>query len=268
MKTIYQYLAVAFLAFAFGACSEEEVSTFNSERGVNFVIYNAYYDSYEDDYENLESEYNFYTDYSTQASMTLQPCSVQVGVQLEGTFSDQPVRIKVKAEAVEGYETPEVTLPEEIIIPANEYQANFTVLCSQPKEYEKEYKVKLVFDYANSDVVAGTKERQEYIVTVSDQTLWEDMYVENAEGWSSTYSSTLGAYGPVKIRYIFMIMAKNYQESYNSVRVTYLYTKSGGNYNMWYGFLGIMDLMEEDLAAYNATLASPLCEPDGTPVAF
>ena len=54
-----------------------------------------------------------------------------------------------------------------------------------------------MFDYANSDVVAGTKERQKVKVTVKDVTDWGGMYVSDEDEWNAYYSDVLGKYGPM-----------------------------------------------------------------------
>lgn len=268
MKKLFNYMMFMSLLLAFSACEEEEVMTFDAERGVNFVNYNASYNEYTDDYERLKAEYNFYEQYAKEASMVLQPCTLYVGLQLEGNFSDKPIKVKIKSEPVEGFEMPDVTLPEEVVIEAGAYQANFPVVCSQPKDYEKEYKVKLSIDYSNSDVVAGTKERQSYEISISDKTNFEDMYVANEEEWNASYAEYLGNYGGTKVRFIFADFASYGPEyGYSFVCTTYRYTQIGGYYE-WYGFYNYGYYVWEDLATYNATHDTPLCEPDGTPVEF
>lgn len=272
MKTIFNYITILSLLFAFVGCTEEEVMTFDGERGVNFVVYDAGYDKYTDDYENLVSEHNFITDYSTSKAMELDPYQIAIGVQLEGTYSEQPIRIKVKAEAVEGYEMAEVELPEEIIIEPGEYQANFVVACKQPLTYNKEYKTKLVFDYANSDVVAGTKERQAYIITAVDKAIWEDMYLESLEDWNQKISPYLGTAGEVKIRFIYAALARHIywgSQNYSYVMVNEsFYWAYGVNRPSW-GFSATeMNLLRSELELYNTEHATPLAELDGTLVTF
>lgn len=268
MKTIYHYITVVCLLFACFACDQEEVPTFHEERGINFVLYNVYYDEYTDDYENLESTYNFYEDYAKQGSLILAPCTLYVGLQLEGTFSDLPVKVRIKSEAVEGYEMPDITLPEEVEIAAGEYRTHFPVICRQPVEYEKEFKVKLSIDYEASDVVPGTKERQSYVLTITDETIWKDMHVENAEEWNTYYSAYLGTCGGKKIRFIFVDFA-SYGPDYNYAWVcnVYNYTKIGGYYE-WYGFYNYGYYLYADLSTWNSTHDTPLCEPDGTSIEF
>ena len=265
MKKLFNYMMFMSLLLAFSACEEEEVMTFDAERGVNFVNYNANYNQYTDDYERLKAEYNFYDQYAKEASLELQPCTLYVGLQLEGNFSDKPVKVKIKAEAVEGYDMADVTLPEEVVIEAGAYQANFPVVCNQPKDYEKDYKVKLTIDYANSDVIAGTKERQNYEISISDKTNFEDMYVENAEQWNAEYAEYLGNYGGTKVRYVFASLARLYGYTYSNICTIYRYTQIGGSY-LFYGFYYYGYDVYYDLLDYNSTHEAPLCEPDGTPV--
>lgn len=65
MKTKYIFLAAAFLMALVG-CKEEEVDTFNSVPGINFLTDNGY-GVYVDDYENLLTEEDFFTAYFTSA---------------------------------------------------------------------------------------------------------------------------------------------------------------------------------------------------------
>ena len=265
MKRLSKYIIIVCLLFACISCNQEEVATFDSVRGVNFVLYNANYNEYTDDYEKLKSEYNFYDDYARQGTLTLNPCTLHVGLQLEGTFSESPIRVKIKAEPVEGFDMPEITLPEEVVIEAGEYQANFSVLCQQPKYYEKEYRVKLSIDYANSDVIAGTKERQSYEITISDKINWKDMYVENEEQWNADFAEYLGNYGGTKARFVIVSLVDLYQASYSDLCSMYYYTQIGGYYE-WYGFYYYGYDVYYYLEEYNSNQDTPLCEPDGTPV--
>ena len=265
MKKIFSYLAMLSLLVSFYSCEKEEVMTFEGDRGINFVIYESAYDSYTDDYKNLESEHNFFTDYALGTSMELADFQVEVGVQLEGTYSDTPIKVKVKAENVEGYEPVEVVLPEEIVIEPGEYRAHFSVSCKQPKAYNKEFKTKLVFDYSNSDVIAGSKERQEYVITVSDEASWEDMYVEDLEEWNLRFSPYLGTAGDVKIRFIYTAL-KTINYHYNWTNSLYYYIVMGRP--SWAFTSREMDCLRTQLDSYNASHDTPLKELDGTLVTF
>lgn len=263
MKKLFNYMMFMSLLLTFSACEEEEVMTFDAERGINFVNYDANYDQYTDDYKRLVAEYDFYKQYAKEASMELKPCTLSVGLQLEGNFSDKPLKVKIKAEAIEGYEMPEITLPEEVVIEAGSYQANFPVICSQPKDYEKDYKAKLVIDYVNSDVKAGTKERQTYEISVSDKTNFKEMWVENETEWNADFAEYLGNFGGTKVRFVFASLAKLYGNSYNNTCTIYRYTQIGGSY-LFYGFYYYGYDVYYDLEDYNSTHDEPLCEPDGT----
>ena len=265
MKTIFNYMTIMALLLTFTGCEEEEVMTFGEERGVNFVIYEAAYGTYKDDYKNLETEYNFFKEYANNTTMELPPYQVSIGVQLEGEFSDKPLKVKVKAEPVEGYEQLAVELPEEVIVEAGEYRANFTVACARPSVYNEECKVKIVFDYDNSDVIAGTKERQEYIITLKDEAIWEDMYVASLEEWNEKYSPYIGTAGEVKVRFIYTAL-KNINYHYAWTNSLYYYIIMG---RPTWGFTATeMDCLRTQLEAYNASHDVPLAESDGTLVTF
>ena len=62
----YFYLILTFASICLASCKQEEVKTFSSERGVNFVNYDDWSKTYEDDYKSLKLEHNFLEDYATQ----------------------------------------------------------------------------------------------------------------------------------------------------------------------------------------------------------
>lgn len=267
MKEILKYIVVIALLVSFSACDKEEVMTFEGERGINFINYESAYGTYEDDYKNLKSEHNFVMDYSEgdDITMTLPDYQIEIGVQLEGEFSDVPIKVKVKADAVEGYDMADIVLPDEIVIEPGEYRTHFSVTCKQPKVYNRELKAKLVFDYANSDVVAGTKERQEYIITVSDALIWEDMYVDSLQGWNDMCSPYLGTADDVKIRFIYVALKKG---GYNYIWANACYQYIAQGRPTW-GFTNYeKNCIRQQLDAYNEAHDEPLSELDGTLVTF
>lgn len=273
MNIRYYFVGVLFALTCLASCKQEEVKTFTAERGINFVLYDSSMQEYEDDYEKLSLEHNFFEDYAEQ-SWNVSDFSQEIGIQLEGTFSDEPIAVKVKAEAVDGYELPELDFPSECVIEAGEARAHFTVVCKKPTVYDKVYKAKLVFDYAASKLVAGTKERQSFDITISDASAWEDMYVSNEAEWNSCYSSLLGTYGPVKGRFIFISLGTSedsgsyYGESYKSICQRFYNQKNGWGSNgfnntntKWY-MNNALDWYWESHGGVE------LAEADGTPVTF
>lgn len=244
---------------AVASCQEEEVQPFTAERGINFLIYtNGYYD---DDPTNLNAEYNFYSYYVTRG-LAADSLPLKVGIELEGQLSDQPIHVSLKAEKDSVYELPELVMPGDSTIEAHGYQRTMTILCKKPATYDKTYKAIIGFDYANSDVVAGTRERQKYTVTVTDSTIWSDMYASGEEEWNQNFSAVLGKYGPVKVRFIMAALGQE-KYTYNSIKYLYYYTIYYPNY----GFTSVIDDLKKALADYNQKYGT-LKEPDGTAVTF
>ena len=98
--------------------------------------------------------------------------------------------------------------PKDSVIKAGEYYVRMAVLVERPAVYNKEYQVKITFDYANSDVVAGSKERQSIILKASDkyEITQQNMGVGSEEEWNSTFGPYIGVYGPVKVRFILSVL--------------------------------------------------------------
>lgn len=259
MRYIYHSFYIIILLMTVASCKEEEVQPFTAERGVNFVTYtNGYYN---DNPTDLITEYNFYSFYITKG-LSIDSLPLQLGVELEGQLSESPIRIRLTAGKDSLFELADLVMPGDSVIAPGHYRRTMTVQCKKPGVYNHTYKAIIGFDYANSDVVAGTKERQKYTVTVTDSTIWSDMDVSGEDEWNQKYASILGKYGPVKVRFIMATLGKEGQ-SYNQIKYLYYYTT---NYPS-YGFASVIDDLRQALADYNKNNAV-LKEPDGTIVTF
>lgn len=257
-------------ALSFSSCQEEEVDMFQAERGVNFVLSTGN-NHYTDNYKQLSTEVKFFDSYVTQG-LVLKPRTINIGLQLEGTTSEQPIKVRIKKESVEGYETANVVFPEEVIFDPGQYQTSFPVECQLPAEYDKLYKVRFSIDYPNSDVVAGTKERQFFDLTVSDMADWAAMEATNESDWNRKYSQYIGNYGPVKARFIFFIFGQSPSHylpfGYPKNTITELIFT-----NVLYGSglaesYIVNNYIKKALASYNAEHEKPLSERDGTLVSY
>ena len=114
-------------------------------------------------------------------------------------------------------------------------------------------------------MITGTKERQEYIITLKDEAIWEDMYVASLEEWNEKYSPYVGTAGEVKVRFIYTAL-KNINYHYEWTNSLYYYIIMG---RPTWGFTATeMDCLRTQLEAYNASHDAPLAEPDGTLVTF
>ncbi len=250
------------------ACTQEEVPTFASERGINFLVYNELGDTYTDNYELLTTTHNFFADYAGTNGWQVSEKTLKVGLSLEGTLSTTPVRIKIKAQPVEGYDFPELTLPDSCIIDSGEYRTNFSVVVKKPQTYDKEYRAALTIDYANSDVVAGTKERQTYTLIISDATDWSALSLSNQAEWETALAANLGTYGPNKVRHIlvtFGLSPSGQQLSYSQIRSLFYSTRWASS---GFGTATRLNILRNSLTTYQTTYGQVLTEPDGTVVTF
>lgn len=248
---------------ALASCKEQEVETFSGERGINFIVPNSDA-SKEDLYENLYSTCDFYDYYVTKGKIDLDYVDVKVALKLEGPLSDQPLKIRLKAEPVEGAEMADLEMPGDSVLGPGEYKRTMTIRVKRPAEYDKEYQAVIKVDYDNSDFVAGTMERQQYKLTVRDEANMQDMEAESIDDWNQKFSATLGNYGPVKIRFIRAALGA---QGYTSTSISYKYYYT--LYYPTYGFnANLMTTLRDALKEYNDTHDKPLSEADGTPVTF
>lgn len=273
-KTAYKIASCAIIALAvFTSCAEEEVQPFSGEPGINFMAPDGnggFYDN-TTSYQYLSSECNFYGYYQSKGTLDIDYVDVQVCLQLEGRLSDKPLNIRLKAEAEDGYEMPELEMPGDSVMEAGTYQRKFNIRVKRPAVYDTEYRAIIKVDYDNSDVVAGTMERQEYELVVKDETDWEGMQVSatdeagRIEEWNYYFSSVLGNYGPVKVRFIQAALG---EAGYSASSISYKYLYQAYGYPS-YGFnANIMGILNDALDQYNATHDKPLAEADGTVVTF
>lgn len=242
------------------ACSKEEVPLFDSATGINFLAPDGR-GGFSDNYQKLSREVNLYRDY--MKGMDVQSRPLGIGFRLEGLVAASDMRVRFALEPVDGHDMAQIDLPADSVVRAGEYMQTATVVCHRPAEYDKAYAAYIVFDYANSDVVAGTKERQKFKVVVKDDTDWVGMFVSGRDEWNKLYGGVLGDYGPLKVRFILYALAKQGM-SYSAICNKYYYTP----YYPKYGLQKKMDYLKAELDAYNAASGEPLCEPDGTPVSF
>lgn len=258
-RTIKNILALAAICLMW-SCEKAEVPVYNSPTAINFLAPDGY-GGFKDDYLNLSVEINLYEQYLK--TMDVNESELQIGFQIEGLIPETDMRVRFSTEAVEDYEQAQVELPTDTVIRAGQYKQTATIKCLKPAEMEKAYATYITFDYANSDVVAGTKERQKFKVTVKDKTDWDGMYVTGEDEWNEYYSDVLGKYGPMKVRFVLYALGQQ-GLSYSSIGYKYYYTP----YYPSYGLSPYLDYLKETLDIYNASHGKPLTEPDGTPVSF
>ncbi len=267
MKQKYSYAIALWLAASFTACNEEEVQTFSDKPGINFLerYESSNNVSWGNGYTHLYSTVNYYDIYAS-GKYEMTEGEVPIRVQLEGRLSEIPLKVKFKAQPVDGFGELEVTVPEEAVeIKAGEYTANTVIKYKKPSSYDKEFRAQIVIDYANSDVIAGTKERQSYLIRVIDEFKPEKMHLNSFDDWNDYYQSCLGDYGPEKIRFVLSVI----KDWFDSACYYSVYYRDYPNYVSYYGIPKYMPEVIAALETYNNEHpGAELKEHDGTPVTF
>lgn len=131
----YRHIAALLIvAGALSACQQEEPTLFSSDS-------NGFYFDY-DAVEDLNKSINF-------ADSILAPnpdlLSVPVKIKLLGRFSSDPTPIKLEAKPVEGYDMPEVTIPEVYMEP-DSYEKTVMIRIARPEVRDKEYAASITFN--------------------------------------------------------------------------------------------------------------------------
>lgn len=263
MKAIYNIFLIVLAAFLFWSCDKEEVSPFIGEAGINFTSqgYNlgdiAYNQNDPDNPDQMDYTSNFLSHYQ-KGQFDDKYDTVYVQAKLEGILQERALRVNLSYKSVDGYDTPNLILSKDSVIKAGEYLVRIAVLIERPAAYNIEYRAQITFDYANSDVVPGSEERQSIILKTSDtyEINYENMFVSDEAEWNSCYESVLGKYSPERVRFILSVFKGE---------TTMLYMRT--NYYKA-GFENRMDELREALAEYNSTHDDILKEVDGTPITF
>lgn len=265
MKTIYNLYFIVLAALLYSSCSKEEVYSFTGEPAINFTsqdynlgdVANSQKDP--DNPDQMGYTSNF-ADHYKKGQFTDEFDTVYVKAKLEGMLQDHPLRVKLSCEAVEGYDMPKLILSEDSVIKPGEYYVRMAVLIEPHPVYNKEYQAKISFDYANSDVVAGSKERQSIILKASDtyEVNMENMGVANEEEWNRVFGPYLGVYGPVKVRFILSVY---------KTRATQLFVSTTYGWGSGFDRPANVETLKKALEEYKAEHGE-LKEPDGTIVTF
>lgn len=267
MKQKYSYAIALLLAASFTACNEEEVQTFSDKPGVNFLerYESSNNVSWGNGYTNLYKAIDYFDVYASGEYEKTEG-EVPVRIQLEGRLSETPLKVKFKAQPVQDFGELEIMVPEESVeIKAGEYTVDAVIKYKKPSDYDKEFRAQVVIDYANSDVVAGTKERQAYEIRVIDEFKLEKMYLNSIDEWETYYQPYLGDYGPEKIRFVLSVLKNNFDSACWYSVYYYIYP----DYVSFYGIPRYMPEVIAALETYNNNHpGAELKEHDGTPVTF
>lgn len=227
-------------------CSEYEMIQYSEKNRINFVgIDKSNQDT--DDPSTLNAEMNF--------GLHLKGDSVNVDtllvrVRLQGHLSASPLKIVLKADAVDGFPAAEVIFPEAYQIADSAYRAVLKVVVKRPALRDKEYRANLVFDYDNSDVAIGVDTLKTYRLTVRDELTLKMLKIDQ-EYWDQAFAPKIGPYSNVKIRFMVMTTKSTDFSTYN-----------------WLSALRLKALRDA-LTAYNtANPGNPLKDENGNLVNF
>ena len=269
MKKKYNYLIGLLFATLFAACSEEEVQPFSDAPGVNFMERTVASNgkvSWGEGYTALSLSVNFVDSFYAKGIYGVEEREIPLRVQLEGLLNDTPLKVKFKVLPVEKeeYDLAEVIVPEEPVeIKAGEYTVDATFIYKRPAVLGKEYRARIAIDYENSDVVAGTKERQYYTLSIQDTFKWDSMYIESKEEWNTYYAPFFGEFGEEKVRFLMYVMKAVIGASFD---YACYYTVNGP---ASYGFQRYVQNIKDVLETYNAEHPdAPAKEADGTLITF
>lgn len=197
---IYKLFVIFCLIMWNVACSEYEMIKFSEPPAVNFSGLKS--DNYPDAPESQSAIINFGTKYQFGVLYD----TLTIGVKLEGALSDKPLRVTLNSVAIE--DTPlvaEFVFPDESYILADTNKTSVRVLVKRPWLYDTLYQANLVFDYANSDVQAGSRERQMFKVSVRDELTFKMLGIDEAT-WLRYYQLRVGVFGEVKIRFMLSVL--------------------------------------------------------------
>ncbi|MEG2339497.1 MAG: hypothetical protein RSB69_01925, partial [Odoribacter sp.] len=136
-------------------CSEYEMVKYTGEPAINFMA--GENGEGGDDAEGLFLAYNFGLQY---AEWNIPQDTIFLKMKLEGNLTNQPLHIKLKAEKEAEFAQSEIVFADDYTIETGQYTVLVPLIIKRPTERDSVFKVKVTVDYENSDVIAGTKERQ------------------------------------------------------------------------------------------------------------
>lgn len=248
MKGFKLYISLVFcICIGIFGCTENEMSKYQEAPAVNFSALDEN-GEISDELSLLNRTYDF-TDLFVS---TLQ--SRDVLVKLQGYAQEKDLKVAFKVKPVEGYLTPDIQVLKNCSIPKGGFVDTLTLEVKRPGIADTTYMADLVFDYENSEVSAGTVERQEFRIVVYDKFKfsWEETGITPTD-WEDYLQPNLGEPSVVKIHFILVTfevetLADIYVELY---------------YNASY-----RTKLREALDAYNAQREEPMKDENGKVVTF
>lgn len=194
-------LPVIGLLFFFG-CERYDMIVYGEGGEINFrgryQNGSRYY--WSDDEKYLVWENNFGV--NPQGERLLQDTLI-LGVKVMGVTAGQPRKVVLKANPPEKNAL-EVIFAEEYYVPADTGVATFQVYVKRPVTRNATYTTELVFDYAQSDFLPGTIERQVFQLKAEDKVSLE-LWGITEEFWEYEPVMLLGEWSEAKMRFMLTL---------------------------------------------------------------
>lgn len=145
------------------SCSQEDPTLFGGESDGYYFNYNSA--------DDMTATINFADSIVTNPEVGYVPLKIR----LLGHLPEQTTSIKLKAEPVEGYEMPQVTLPT-IEVKAGEYDKTVEVKVARPTQENTTYAVKITFEQADKSM----KDFNSFVIYT------KEVY-ERPDNWTDSY---------------------------------------------------------------------------------
>lgn len=163
------------LVLLFNACEKIEPDFFDGN-------YNGAYFDY-----NTSEEFRLNLNFGDYTSGMPQEVIVPVRIKLLGYLTDEKRVVSIKTKAIEGYEFPEITIPE-VYFSDKEYEKDIEIAVKRP-ETENEVRAVCIYLDGNGDLGSGIKGKEEYYIYVTETyekpDLWSGVLEKDfLGGWS------------------------------------------------------------------------------------
>ncbi|SPY35487.1 Uncharacterised protein [Porphyromonas cangingivalis] len=240
------------------ACKEENVETFSGDTGVVFKSFGGV-DIDNDDFEVNINLFEYFA--KQQFGYPLEKFEIPVKLSIEGHTPTKRLRVKVIAQTVKNTEPMKMEIPDVYFEPGKN-STEFKLRILSLDKYDVLMGAKIAIDYAESDVVAGVKGRQDVRLTIIDQAVktHERARQFTEEDFLDSFEKHLGKYGPVKHRFLVSIPPIQQIPFIDRVVYSHIYPDQKE-----YGLEGALPEFKKKLAEYNTTHPeTPLKEPDGS----
>ncbi len=246
-KNLLYVIVLWAVSYSLVGCSEIDPEKFSEAPGVNFMSKGS--TGWSDGVDGLKIAYNFGVNFkewnAPQDTVVLQ-------VKLEGLTSIQPLKIRLKAEKVEKFRLADVVFADDYVLAPGENVAQLSVILKRPQLTDTVYQAHAMVDYAASDVVAGTKERQKFLLEIKDELTLKMVQITEGD-WAASIAWALGPYSKTRLRF-----------------VAYALQLTDFRMMGWYGpSPAQITKIREKLNEYNGTHSGdPILDDDGTPLEF